>query len=279
MDLVNISYKMDNQFDEGECLNFLKNSGFESIDLTNKYQKFRFKNIGLTVTFYDSSIHVQGKLNSESEIFLKNLYQSKALYLDKKNQSQFESLFGHTHNSIVCTECNKDSIFEINGKIKENELSFILDCGHNLKRNFAFCMVNSRILPDISVLFGGILSKCIEYGHFNNFEIVIPTFILDVVDALHKGKKKKGVSSEIDRLRDLERQNKISIFNCPYANPIKDEGTLDAEEDLIIIKIANLTNSVIFTGDRIMKTRAVLKHRPTIFLDPNLSSDLKNMIK
>lgn len=72
-----------------------------------------------------------------------------------------------------------------------------------------FMVYSCRILPDINILVSGFLSKCINLGHFEGFEIVIPTFILDVVDLICGKKQKKGASNEIDKLSKLQNEKKL----------------------------------------------------------------------
>lgn len=279
MNSINISFEKKNNDSDDLCFTYLKKFGFKDIDTTNKHQNSRLKNNDLTMTFFNKKIQIQGKKNPQSLIVLEKLHRCENLSLDTVNLNKYKSFFPSSHNSIICGQCNKDKIFSINGNINEKKFFFTLDCGHNLPTNLPLNVRNSRILPDISVLFGGILSKCIEYGHFNKFEIVIPTFILDVVDILHKSKKRKAVGKELERLKKLESNDKISIFNCPYANPIKNKEVLEDKEDDIIIKLANLTNSIIFTGDFNMKSKTLLANKPTIYLDPEFSKELKELLQ
>jgi rRNA-processing protein FCF1 len=52
---------------------------------------------------------------------------------------------------------------------------------------------------------------------------------------------------------------------------------LDTVEDDVILEIAKLTNSILFTQDLTMKDKAMIKKRPTIFLHPEEAGKIKTI--
>jgi predicted PilT family ATPase len=137
-------------------------------------------------------------------------------------------------------------------------------------------MVTNRILPDVNVLISGHISKGIQIGLFEHFEVVIPDFIMGVIDTFGVGKR-TGASNEIERLRKFEHEGKITIINCKDGNPIPSTEELGKVEDDIILEIAKLTNSILFTQDINLKGKALLKKRPTIFIHPEEAGKIKTI--
>lgn len=144
--------------------------------------------------------------------------------------------------------------------------------------NSHLLMINNRILPDLNVLQARTLSKCIYLGYFKNFEIVIPSFTLDVADKLCSKKGKKGISNEIDTLRSYEDKYGFSIYNCHYENHIYNEEILEDKEDNIILKLAHMTNSILFTQDDMLTSKAINQKRPTLYLSSEQCKNLKELI-
>lgn len=136
-------------------------------------------------------------------------------------------------------------------------------------------MITNRILPDVNVLVGGLISKGLGIGFFSGFEIVIPSFVITVIDTLGK-REKEMATRELDELRKSAGSGKISIFFCKDGEKIPStHEEFDLKEDQIILNIAKLTNSILFTTDNVMKERAMLQKRPTIYMHPQYSKHLK----
>ena len=105
-------------------------------------------------------------------------------------------------------------------------------------------------------------------------DCIIPDFIISIVDILGD-QKKAGISNEVNKLRKLESDDKITIFKCIDRILIPPAQEIDAKEDDIILEIANLTNSILFTGDENLKVKAILDKRPTIYIHPKDSKKIK----
>ena len=56
-----------------------------------------------------------------------------------------------------------------------------------------------RILPDICVLISHTLSRVVELGFLDGFEILIPDFTHEIVSVLCEGKLKAGFKNEIEK--------------------------------------------------------------------------------
>ena len=61
---------------------------------------------------------------------------------------------------------------------------------------------------------------------------------------------------------------------CKDGEKIPSPEEFDAKEDQIILNISKLTNSILFTTDNVMKERAMLQKRPTIYMHPQYSKHL-----
>ena len=116
--------------------------------------------------------------------------------------------------------------------------------------------------------------KDLGIGLFTGFEIVIPSFVMTVIDTLGK-REKEMATRELDELRKLADAGKISIFVCKDGEQIPTPAEFDLKEDQIILNIAKLTNSILFTTDNVMKERAMLQKRPTIYMHPQYAKHLK----
>jgi predicted PilT family ATPase len=135
-----------------------------------------------------------------------------------------------------------------------------------------------RILPDICVLISHTLSRVIELGFLNSFEILIPDFIENIVEDLCEGKLKAGFYNEIGKLKELERDRKIDILYCSYGVdlPENKKELVDTEDD-IILEVAVSTNSILFTADKGLKDKAVSVKQPVIFIPPKFQKNIKEL--
>lgn len=284
---MNITFfKNRSNFDEETFINFLiENYGFIKQENNHPTVINFLKMDKVTITTYNSKILFQSDDSKSSFDLVNSLYNLNCLDMDDTNLSKFKDFqrkFKNTlnHNSLYCKDCSEKSNYLINLDVSENSLSFIFNnCHHEIEMNSQLLMVNNRILPDLSVLQARTLSKCIYLGYFKNFEIVIPSFLLDVVDKLSSKNGKKGISKEIDTLRSYENKYGFSIYNCHYENHIFNKEILEDQEDNIILKLAHMTNSILFTQDNILKSKAIVQKRPTLYLDSEQSKNLKKIIE
>ena len=270
---INITWEVSSNFKESKIKDVLGKYGCTYEAPTTPYEKWVAKAVGVTVKLFAKKLLVQGRENAESLELIQELSELECLILDRRNAEKFAKLFPALHNAILCTECNRPSLL-IEGKIEGLDITFHKECGHKNNLHPPLFMLTSRILPDVNVLVGGHLSKCINLGYFEGFEVVIPDYIMHVLDLLEP-RKKKGASNEIERLRGLEKDNKITIFSSKDGLPIPTKEEFQSREDDDILEIANLTNSILFTGDENLKDKATLVKRPTIYIHPSLSGHIK----
>jgi len=271
---INLTWEVSSGLDESKVKDVLKKFGCTDEKPTNRYQKWVCKGVNVTIIRFEKNLVVQGRENDESLQLVKELSKVNGLRLDKENAEKFAKLFRLSHNAIFCMECNTPSLL-IEGKIEGLDIVFRKECGHKNSMRPPLFMLTSRILPDVNILIGGHLSRCIDLGYFEGFEVVIPDFVTHVIGVLGS-REGSGASSEITRLRNFESNKRITIFNCKDGLPVpstKEE--FQKKEDDSILEIANLTNSILFTGDRNLKDKAMLNKRPTIYLQPRESKQLK----
>jgi len=103
-----------------------------------------------------------------------------------------------------------------------------------------------RILPDICVLISHTLSRVIELGFLDGFEILIPDFVEEIVSVLCEGKLKAGFYNEIEKLKELEAERKIDILYCSYGVDLpQNRKELIETEDNIILEVAVVTDSIL----------------------------------
>lgn len=253
------------EFDEPGLLAYMKKA--KEKGPTADYETRVWTINGLTIKQYERKLVVQGSLNDFTRTFLQGLKGVKGLTLNGKNIAVFARLLPLKHNAILCHECS-GTFLAIQGEIDGLDIVFKNECGHKNDLKPPVFMLNNRILPDLNILISKSLSKLIRLGYFNGFEVVIPEFILDVVDQFKGSANKSAVSAEIDDLRGLERSQKVKI-NSLTTLPMQVDSSNFKEEDKVILGLAHLTNSVLITSDRIMKERAVVQERPTVYISPD----------
>ncbi|BAP61343.1 hypothetical protein [Methanococcus maripaludis] len=135
-----------------------------------------------------------------------------------------------------------------------------------------------RILPDICVLISHTLSRMIELGFLDGFEILIPGFIGEIVSILCEGKLKAGFRNEIEKLKELESERKIDILYCSYGVDLpENKNKLIATEDDIILEVAVVTNSILFTSDKGLKDKAISIKQPVIYIQPKFQKSIKEL--
>ena len=82
------------------------------------------------------------------------------------------------------------------------------------------------------------------------------------------------MSVELNNLRDLEKKGKIKINNLSTL-PIKIDSSNLGEEDRVILELVQLTNSILVTSDKILKDRAIMQERPTVYISPDTFGKIK----
>jgi predicted PilT family ATPase len=137
---------------------------------------------------------------------------------------------------------------------------------------------NVRILPDICVLISHTLTRLIELNILNGFEILIPDSIEYIVQILCEGRLQAGFYNEIDKLKELEANRKIDILYCSYEMPeIKTRKELIAREDDLVLEIAVITNSILFTSDKGLRDKAISVKQPVIYFPAKYQKEIKDI--
>jgi predicted PilT family ATPase len=137
---------------------------------------------------------------------------------------------------------------------------------------------NIRILPDICVLISHTLSRLIELNILEGFEIMIPDSIEYIVQTLCEGRLQAGFYNEIDKLKELETERKIDIVYCSYEMPeIKTKKELVTIEDDLILEIAIITNSILFTSDKGLRNKASSVKQPVIYFPAKYQKNIKDI--
>ncbi len=268
---LTIVFEITGEFDESTLLQLMSKAKVK--EPKGEYEKQIWSIDGLTVKQYEKKLVVQGSLNDYTKGLLRGLKEIKGLALDEKNAAVLGRVFPSKHNAILCLDCKSTSL-AIEGGIEGLDIAFTGECGHKTALKPPLYMINSRILPDISILISKSLSRLIELGYFNGFEVMVPEFILDVVDQFKGSGNKHAVTSELDSLRALEKLGKIRLNNLSSL-PMKIDPSLFKEEDKMILELAHLTNSILLTSDQILKDRSVMQERPTVYVPPDVFGKLK----
>lgn len=274
---ITITLEIKPDFDDSEVIAILDKFGFKLTEPKTIYQEWVLKGENLTVTRFSKKILIQGKGTDANMHILDELSTVTSLNFGENEQDDMK-LFEFSHNAIHCRDCPHPSVMLINGLIENSNFIFRQECGHESRMKPPFLVYTSRILPDISVIVAGYISKCIKFGYFEDFEILIPDFIVQSSDLFLGRSQKKGFSREINALRELKNQNKIGLnfyidgFDLPESKEI-----FESTEDNIILEIAKITNSVLFTGDENLKIKSTLNNRPTIYIDPQHADIIKSI--
>jgi len=270
---INITWDLSPTVNDSAIKDILSRYGCSDTPTTNEHQKWICKGSNVSIQKFEKKLVLQGNESDQNLELMQELNRAEGLHLDHTNKEKYSRLLRFSHNAILCMECTTPSML-IEGKVENLDLVFRKECGHITKMKPPIYMVNSRILPDVNVLISGYISKGIQLGMFEHFEIVIPDFLMGVIDTLGSAKR-TGASNEIERLKRSEMDGKISLINCKDGNSIPPPGELGTVEDDIILEIAKLTNSILFTQDVTMKSKAMIKKRPTIFLHPEEAGKVK----
>jgi len=270
---VTLVFERSAEFDESAFLAYMSKASQKKP--TGEYEKGSWSINGLSVKQYERKVTVQGSLNDFTKKFLRGLSQVKGLTMDEKNARVFFQIFPTEHNAILCPECHR-GVLCVNGEMEGTlDIVFRGECGHKHDTKPPVFTLTNRVLPDISMLTSRSLSRLIELGHFNGFEVVVPNFILSVVDKF-KGSSRGPVSDELSSLRRLEQEGRIRIYNLSGV-PVKIDSSNIQDEDGVILGLAQLTNSILITSDGNFKDRAVLQKRPTVYISPELFGKLKTI--
>jgi rRNA-processing protein FCF1 len=271
---VTITWQVSSNFATKTLEDTLARYGTEETQPTNKYQLRVWKADGLAITLYEKSLVVQGCLNDNTRRLMQNIAEIKGLSLDSKNAVRLARVLPKRQNAILCPECGQP-FFMIEASIAGLDVLFTTECGHADRIRPPLMMLNSRILPDISVLVSKAISRLTDLGHFVGFEILVPDFVLNALDLLGSAQK-DAASIELTNLRKLEQTGALKVIN--YKDGLKMPTTKEefqAEEDNRILEIAHLTNAILVTSDKNLKDKALIGSRPTIHIPGEILGKLR----
>lgn len=271
---ITIVWKASSRFHEQELVGILRKFEAERQASKSEYELGIWKINGLTVKRYERKIVVQGNLDDYNRNLLPAIEKIDGLTLDAKNAAKLRRIFPSKQNAIICDKCKSVSLL-IEGAEEGLDIVFRKVCGHVDRLVAPLTMINSRVLPDINILVSKSLSRLIDLGYFKGFQIVIPEFIFDVIDQFKGSGSKRAVSEELANLRSQESNGKIEIIGLKSDLVNLEKMDLDRDEDKIILTIAHLTNSVLITADQVLKDRAIMEERPTIFVPPRVFGKIK----
>lgn len=274
---VTLTWLTSQNCEDSEIINILDQFGAEKSEIRSQYQKWVRKGVNFTITRFENKLMIQGKVNDSNINLIKELSQLNSLELDGKSLERYRKLSRFSNNAIVCTECNDPSIL-ITGQVIDSKLLFTKECNHKIDMKPPIMVFTSRIIPDICILVSRLLTKLIYLGYFEDFEIVIPNNVLDIIEILCGPNEKKGALKEIDMLIEMEKEGKIKTFNCKYGKSLPPKEELEIEEDNFILDLAKLTNSILFTSDGSMTRKARLRKMPVIYIDPKFQKDIKDIL-
>lgn len=114
-----------------------------------------------------------------------------------------------------------------------------------------------KIVPDTSILIGGVLSKLIENKELKNVEIIIPGFVVDELQAqaskgaltgfkgLEEIKKLNKFSEERDDIKVVKKGRRQTLEEIKLAK----SGRIDA----LIMDVAKKENATLYTSDLVQK--------------------------
>jgi rRNA-processing protein FCF1 len=270
---INLVFIVTSEFEQDVLAKYVSDHKGASRETTNEHQKAFWLINGISVILYKDNLVVQGRLNEFTRTFLRGLRDVLGLTLDAKNAEKFRAIFPVRQNSVVCGKCGKDSL-TILGQIEGLDISFKMECGHSCDLTAPFLTLNNRVLPDINMIVAKSVSRLINLGRLKGAEIVFPEFILDIVDKFKGSGQKTAISEELDNLRKIAGKGSITIntfHNLPFVYQTK----TPEDEDKVILDFAHFTNSFLMTSDKVLKERAIMEGRPTIFVSPDDFGKLK----
>lgn len=280
MTSVSITFRKNAHFDDvklGEVIR--KYSGICESRTSGSVKKIcRFLDHRCTLQEFETKLTIQSVDDFSSNGILYDLSVLKGLTFDGRgNLKKFLQQVRPPNGTFLCLRCAKTSHGLILSK-GDSGFSFrYLSCEHEDINGPPMFITRTRLLPDINQLISGNVSRLIDLGFLNNFEILLPTYVTSFVDTCIKGKLKSGFDNELNRLKTLEDIGKITIKRFDYkievnSNDCERESN---DEDEKIVYLARLSGSILMTGDRLMKTLANVDDLSTFFIPQDLDELIK----
>ncbi len=237
--------------------------------------------IGTIVRIEKNKITIQGQLNKETKELISKINALDQLTLNPKNLKIFAEIFQPNNGSIICQECGQPSTVIEGGSDASGNPVFKCGCGHEIRTNSPLLIARSQMLPDLNILISKTLSRIIQAGYFNGYEIIIPEYYDKFVDqCFDRGKRRSAFLSEKEELMKLQRQGLIRYQQYPYSDSkivdCNEEGKI---EDDKVFKFAEKTHSILITADSTLKEKSIEHNLECIFFTQNLSDSAKLLSK
>ena len=239
----------------------------------------KIDSLGTTISLTKKKITIQGKLNKETRDLISKINSLNYLTLDSKNLKQYEGIFQPNNGLVICQECGLPSEIIKGAADQSGNPTFKCSCGHELNTNSPLLIARDRILPDLNILISQTLSRLINAGYFNGFEIIIPEYYDKYVDqCFSKGRKRSSFLSEKEELRKLKTQGMIRIQKYPYdGKEIFECNDEEKIEDDKVFGLAVETHSILFTADGTLRDKSSEHNLECIFFTQNLNTSAKQL--
>jgi predicted PilT family ATPase len=153
-------------------------------------------------------------------------------------------------------------VFE--GRVEGVKLIFQSECAHTVALDAPLMMFTFRVMPDLNMLISRSMTRLLSMGYFTDFEIVIPEFLIDYVDRVKK--ERGGIAEELKDIRRLASERNTRLLFIPDNIIRVQKDYVNTQEDKVVLELADITNSILVTGDKNLRERAALQCRPTIFV-------------
>jgi hypothetical protein len=272
---ITITVSIGTLFERSKFDQLMERNNATKKETKSEYEIAKWSIDGINITLYEKKLVIQCKKDETYYDLIKSICDLEGLTIDKENRNKLLSILPKHHNVLLCKNCNAQSR-TITAEKHGMEIKFKQSCSHLEDLNSPILMLNNRILPDLNILISNSLSRLIELGHFEGYEVVIPKFIMKLAETLG-GSKKTGIVNEISKLKELETQGKIKIFNfADEMDPQMSEEILK-EEDIKLAKISDLTNSILVTADNLFRGNRELENRPVILIPGKILDDIKTI--
>ena len=263
---LNMVWQVESNFEQDELTSSLEGFGATLHPPTNEHQLQFWRTNGLVIILYEKSLVAQGVKNERNIRIVMDINELNGLYLDSKNKAKFSALLPESQNALICNECGKP-FYLIEGNIEGLDIIFNNECNHKNNIRLPFLMYINRFLPDFNICISKHLSRMINLGYFIGAEILIPKFMMDCADSFLGSRTAPAFRAELESLRELEKQNKITIyFFDDHLEIPSDRTEFDRTEDSCLLEIAKQTNSILITADTNFRERTLLAKRPVVFL-------------
>jgi rRNA-processing protein FCF1 len=260
--MLTLVWDLDKPFQQEQLSGLMKRHGAEERQTKALHEQKVWKYRGLSLTLYESTLVIQGDFDQSAKQLLKDLSSLPGLHLQSK-YSRLLASFNPRQNSLMCPICMSQSmVFE--GRVEGVKLVFQTECAHTVELDAPLMMYTFRVMPDLNILISRSMSRLLSLGYFTSFEIVIPEFLIDYVDRVKK--ERGGIAEELKEVRRLVSEGNTRLLFIPENIIRVPKDYANTQEDKVVLELADITNSILITGDKNLRERAALQRRPTIFV-------------